>query len=245
MSFCQIPAALGVNIGSENGRPDEMPVIPRNFKAFEIGQFEVTQLQFKTLTKSEPWKENGVLKKEVKEGNNFPADYISYNDAQRFIKALNLLDDTATYRLPAETEWEYAARAGSLGNYYWGEVFDADYGYFWDNSSVEQYAHAVNTCPNALRNKKTPGYCANQFGLFHMLGNAGELTGDTISSRYENAPTDGNVTVESAESGEGRIIRGGFWFYSDTSVSSADRGGSGSDDYALSGRGFRVVRMAK
>jgi formylglycine-generating enzyme required for sulfatase activity len=47
MKFCDIPAAQGVLIGSENGESDEKPVKAKNFKKFQMTQVEVTQLQLR------------------------------------------------------------------------------------------------------------------------------------------------------------------------------------------------------
>ena len=46
IKFCDIPAAQGVVIGSENGEENEKPLNARNFKKFQMAQFEVTQSQF-------------------------------------------------------------------------------------------------------------------------------------------------------------------------------------------------------
>jgi len=273
MKFCDIPAAQGVLIGSENGRSDEKPVKARNFEKFQIAQFEVTQLQYKTIIGAEPWKENGKLKSYVQEGDNNPAVYVSYNEAQQFVRVLNWIDKTATYRLPTEAEFEYAARAETNRTdvdereslYYWGDEMDSSFAYFRGNTETTgQYARKVDSCPSHILDKKLPGYCANGFGLYHMLGNVWEWTADAYVNSYANAPTDGNEAVQAdgneeavrggrlwnlrsarrGEVGSDRVMRGGRWNGSARNLRSARRG-SGAPDYRYFNVGFRLVRTAK
>lgn len=244
MKFCDIRAAQDVRIGSESGNYDEWPVKPRNFKKFQMAQFEVTQLQYKTITGVEPWKEHGRVKSNVQEGNDNPAVYVSYDDAVSFARALSILDKTATYRLPTEAEFEYAARAGTTTNYYWGDEMDSNFAYFWGNTETTgQYARKVDSCPTPILNQKYPGYCANDFGLYHMLGNVWEWTADPYVNSYTNASTDGNVAV-AGNMESSRVVRGGGWFSDAQGLRSGIRlyGSPGRSFYDV---GFRLVRIAK
>lgn len=246
MKFCDIPAAQGVMIGSENGESDEKPVKARNFKNFQMAQFEVTQLQYKTVTGGEPWKENGEVKFYVQEGNDNPAVYISYNDAVEFARILSLIDKTATYRLPTEAEFEYAARAGTTTNYYWGDEVDSNFAYFGGDWRTGPYARKVDSCPTPILNQKYPGYCANDFGLYHMLGNVSEWTADAYDENsYANASTDGNVAVV-GDTDSYRVVRGGGWLSDAEDLRSSNRGyGYGASDGLSHDVGFRLVRIAK
>ena len=116
MKFCEIPTARGVLIGSRNGEKNEKPVQRRSFKRnFHIGQFEVTQLQYKTITRQEPWrKSDGSTREYVKRGDNYPVNYVAYYEARAFVNKLTQLMGDATYRLPTEAEWEYAARGRAI-----------------------------------------------------------------------------------------------------------------------------------
>lgn len=244
IKFCDIPAAQAVMIGSKNGESDEKPVKARNFKKFQMAQFEVTQLQYKTITGAEPWMENGKVKSYVQEGNDNPAVYVSYNDAAAFARILSLIDKTATYRLPTEAEFEYAARAGTTTNYYWGDEMDFNFAYFQGNTETTgQYARKVDSCPTPILNQKYPGYCANDFGLYHMLGNVWEWTADAYVNSYTNASTDGNVAV-AGNTGSCRVIRGGSWYFDAQLLRSANRFYGGPDG-RYNNVGFRLVRIAK
>ncbi len=54
-------------------------------------------------------------------GDDCPVEQVSWDDAQEFIRKLNQKEQTDAYRLPTEAEWEYACRAGSAGEFYFGD----------------------------------------------------------------------------------------------------------------------------
>lgn len=239
MKFCEVPAARGILVGSEHGSSHERPVIARNFNKFQIGQFEVTQLQYKTLLRSEPWKGKAY----VQENNNNPAVYVTYTDAVRFASILSIIDPTADYRLPTEAEWEYAARAGSPDHYYWGNDFDPNFAFYYETTRETGYhGRDVTSCPTPFLNERRPGYCANDFGLMHMLGNVWELTQDVYKSSYENASTNGHQAASGA--GSYRVVRGGSWYSFARSLRSAYRDIVKPDTRKFN-LGFRLVRMPR
>ena len=240
MKFCEIPAGSAA-IGSESKEWNQWPKFKRNFKSFQIGQFTVTQQEFKAVLDEEPWKEKESLKANVKEDNNNPAVYISYMKAKQFAHVMSLIDPSANYRLPTEAEFEYAARAGTHTHYYWGDDFDSNYAYYNDNT--EKHAYDVTTCPVAILDQKLPGYCANDFGLMHMLGNVWQWTADAYVNNYIDAPTDGNLAVE-GKAGSFRVVRGGSWHDEGLYLRSSTRlSSSPYADYSVVG--FRLVRTPK
>jgi len=222
-----------------------MPVTKRDFKSFQLGQYTVTQQQYKAVLDEEPWKENGQLKSYVKEGDNNPAVYVSYKQAEQFVRIMDLLDPSAKYRLPTEAEFEYAARAGTVTEYYWADEIDPRHAYYRDKSKgvAEYAARDVTTCPVAALDKKYPGYCANDFGLMHMLGNVWQWTADAYVNSYTNAPTDGNVAV-AVDAGSARVIRGGSWHDDGEYLRSAYRW-SNLPHARNTFVGFRLVRTPK
>lgn len=81
-------------------------------KPFYLSKFPVTQEQWVAVMGENPATRNL--------GRTNPVNSVSWFDAQKFIKALNLIEGTARYRLPTEAEWEYASRrvrdSGSHGD---------------------------------------------------------------------------------------------------------------------------------
>jgi formylglycine-generating enzyme required for sulfatase activity len=106
------------------------------------------------------------------------------------------------YRLPTEAEWEYAARAGTTGRYYFdgGENRLDDYAWYEANSDYETQDVGL----------KKP----NEWGLYDMLGNVWEFTYDYYDPELYKKMKDGlNVDPEGPGYGEGykASLRGGSW----------------------------------
>jgi formylglycine-generating enzyme required for sulfatase activity len=74
-------------------------------------------------------------------GDNLPVEQVSWNDAQEFIKKLNENEGITKYRLPSEAEWEYAARAGTITWYSFGDDESklGDYAWFVENSGEKTH----------------------------------------------------------------------------------------------------------
>lgn len=125
-----------------------------------------------------------------------PVVGVSWQDANAY--AAWLADQTGrSYRLPSEAEWEFAARAGSAGSFWWGFAPEReravcfDCGSAWDNRS---------TAP-------VGSFAPNPFGLFDTAGNAMEWVADCYHPNYQGAPNHGRawVTGDCAT----RVARGG------------------------------------
>lgn len=131
------------------------------------------------------------------------------------------------YRLPTEAEWEYACRAGTITNYYWGDEMDGNYCWYTDNS---------NDGVEPVGGKKP-----NLFGLYDMSGNVWEWCWDWYDEKYYSKSSSKNPTGSS--SGLNRIRRGGNWSGNAGNCQSTYRSynfpGIAGDDL-----GFRPVKRA-
>jgi formylglycine-generating enzyme required for sulfatase activity len=213
---------------SERGRgDDEVPVSVSVSKPFYLGITEVTQGQWRTLMGTSPWKGRDY----VRDGDGYPATFVSWNDAQVFCKNLSEKEGT-TYRLPTEAEWEYACRAGSTGKFSFGDDPTTLRDYCWygglvgnGNAKGEPFAHEVARLkPNA-------------FGLYDMHGNVWEWCEDAYSEKLP-----GGADPQTSE-GPLRVYRGGSWMIGAHFCRSAIRGCSDPSGFS-SQLGFRVVREA-
>lgn len=130
----------------DNERP---PHMERITTGFWLGQTPVTQAAYQRVTNENP---------SHFKGDQLPVEMVSWNEAENYCRSIG-------GRLPIESEWEYAARAGSVEARY-GNLSAIAWYYNGDPKST--------TSPVAL---KQP----NAFGLYDMLGNVWEWTEDTYS----------------------------------------------------------------
>lgn len=106
------------------------------------------------------------------EGDELPVENISWNDASEFVKRLGELIGKQ-FRLPTESEWEFAAKGGiySKGYQYSGSN-DLDCVAWYKDNSLRT-THAVKT--------KLP----NELGLYDMNGNVYEWCDDWVDTHYK------------------------------------------------------------
>ena len=184
------------------GAPGDEPGYQRNegpqhqvtlSEGYYLGRFEVTQGQWGSVMGTRPW----AGKEFVREGSDRPAVYLEWADAQAFTETLNAAVGEARYRLPTEAEWEYAARAGTLTRWSFGddETELGDHAWYranaWDVS--RQYAMTVGT--------KRP----NPWGLYDVHGNLWEWVQDRYDEYASVAQTDPQGPLDGAY----RVLRGG------------------------------------
>ena len=202
-------------------------------QTFQLGTHEVTLWQFKQFIANA---ERYDLLSDRFMGINRAGDsaavaVVSWQDAQAFIKWLNDQEGGERYRLPSEAEWEYAARAGTITKYSWGDsVGEADAYAWYDKNAYdkgEKYARVVGA--------KKP----NSWGFYDMSGNVWEWTQDCWNDSYNGAPSDGSAWI-SGDCSE-RVQRGGSLYYGRYSLRPAKRLKRSAD--SRSGySGIRVVR---
>ena len=157
-----------------------------------------------------------------------PVVCVSWKDAKAY--AAWLSGETGeTYRLPSESEWEYAARAGSTAKYSWGNEIG-------DNRAN------CDGCGSRWDKRRTApagSFAPNDFGLYDMHGNAWEWVEDCWNASYRGAPSDGGAW----RSGDcaTRVLRGGSWYSEPRDLRAAYRNGFTTGS-RLNSSGFRVAR---
>ena len=195
------------------GEPNEKPRHRVQIQSFAIGKYEVTQEQWYAVMGSNP---------SAYKGRTLPVEQVSFEDIRQFITKLNQKTGQK-YRLPSEAEWEYAARAGSTTIYPFGDKDLELHVYAWFNSIAAKANPVGLKWPNA-------------FGVFDMLGNAGELVQDCWHENYIGAPEDGSAWEEGCDQipfsrpvSRARevnyVVRGGSWNDSPGSMRSGSRFG--------------------
>jgi formylglycine-generating enzyme required for sulfatase activity len=210
-----------------NARAEETPQHRVSIRSFQIGKTEVTLGQFKKFIAGAGRKDlvDDHFMKDNAYGDDAPVVGISWSGAQAFIDWLNKIDGGG-YRLPSESEWEYACRAGSQHTYCGGNKL-SELGWSHTNSGE--------------RPRPVAGKRANAFGLYDMSGNAGEWVQDCWNGNYNGAPIDGSAWTSGHCSLDIRAQRGGSWCNFDWDTRAATRQ-NGSIGCSSMTEGFRLAR---
>ncbi|MFN7254446.1 MAG: formylglycine-generating enzyme family protein, partial [Microcystis sp.] len=223
LEMVDIPAGK-FNMGS-NEYEDEKPIHQVIVPAFQIGKYPVTQAQYQAVMGNNPSRFSGNPQN--------PVESVTWFNAQAFCEKLSQLTGK-NYRLPTETEWEYACRAGTETLFSFGDDRDKLGDYAWFDGNSNNTTHPVG--------EKRP----NPWGIYDMHGNVWEWCADQHHENYVNKPDnirengslawrDNNITNASSI-----IRRGGSWCRDPLVCSSAYRGRSVAE-ICNHDIGFRVV----
>ncbi len=202
-------------MGSTAGRSDETPIHRVSLtKPFYIGVYEVTQAQYEQVMGVNPSHFPGPKR---------PVEQVSWHDARAFCQKLSSLENRS-YRLPTEAEWEYACRAGSSKEYFWGKRFYARYA--WSRQNSAETTHDVGT------------RLSNAWRLHDMSGNVWEWCEDR-KGKYDPSGAE-ETDPQGPPKGKSRILRGGSWYGVAENCRSGARDKNAEDNrhYTF---GFRVV----
>jgi len=177
-------------------KPDEQPPHKVTFGySYAIAKHETTQELYHVVMGKNPskWKglRNAVEVVSSDEANEFCAK------ATKELRALKLLSDKETVRLPSEAEWEYACRAGTTTAWSHGAAEEELGKYCWYKANSKGFDPPVG--------EKQP----NPWGLYDMHGYNWEWVADDWQPNYKDAPTDGSA--RRAPGAKDRVIRGGSW----------------------------------
>lgn len=205
---------------------DERPQHPVTFaKPFAVSKFELTFEEWDTCISYGDCA--GVSDEGWGRGRQ-PVINVSLDDAKRYTAWLSRMTGKP-YRLLTEAEYEYAARAGTQTEYYWGDEIG------------ENHANCADCGSPPWGGKQTApvgSFAPNDFGLYDMVGNVYELIEDCYHRSYDNAPTDGSAWLGQCST---RVLRGGSWNDPHENLRSALRLGSYTGGHT-DGIGFRVAR---
>jgi len=213
----QIPAGeFMMGSRDKEGSADEHPRHKVSLDAYFIDKYKVTAAQYRVFADATGRK---MHKQPFPDKDNCAAVYINWHDAEAYCEYYGK-------RLPAEAEWENAARAGSDGKYCFGDDEGrlVEYAWYWGNSG--RRIHPVG--------RKKP----NRYGIYDMHGNTLEWVYDWYDGGYY-AQSPAKNPKGPAEGGE-KAVRGGSSFVSAGLCRSAKRMRS-SPDIGYSGRGFRCA----
>jgi formylglycine-generating enzyme required for sulfatase activity len=200
---------MGCSAGDEECNAAELPRRRlRVEKPFEMMEKPVTVAQFRDWALAS---ERRLPAQPKWSADEVPVVNVTWDEAVAFCSSM-------VARLPAEIEWEYAARGGSSAARY-GELDSIA----WYAGNSNKRAHPVG--------QKAP----NAFGLYDMLGNVWEWNADVF------AGTPGEGTAAPGGPHDLRSLRGGSWRNKAKQIRVSNRGRLAPDDRE-DDDGFRCVR---
>ncbi|MFB2970978.1 SUMF1/EgtB/PvdO family nonheme iron enzyme [Aerosakkonema sp. BLCC-F183] len=196
---------MGAPSSEYRSRDCERPQHEVTIKPFLMGKYPVTQAQWKAVANLA--KVNRDLQPDPSrfKGANRPVECVSWYDAVEFCDRLSR-HTGRYYRLPSETEWEYACRAGTITPFYFGQTITPELANYDGN-----YTYGLGRKGN-YRRETTPvgSFPPNAFGLYDLHGNIWEWCADHWHDNYQGAPNDGTIWLTSDERAL-RLLRGGSW----------------------------------
>lgn len=226
---------------SEPGRyTSEGPVhVVSLAKAIAVGKFEVTFAEWDVCVLARacaPVDDSGWGR------GKRPVSNVTYDEALVFTQWL-AVQTGKPYRLLSESEWEYAARAGTTMLRHWenSDSGACQFANVLDRAAKQKYSGAtVFECDDGhIHTSPVGSFLPNQYKLHDMMGNVAEWVSDCWNENYAGAPADGSAWTSGDCSK--RVIRGGGWASLPALVRSAMRYGYpvGARDSSV---GFRIAR---
>jgi formylglycine-generating enzyme required for sulfatase activity/predicted Ser/Thr protein kinase len=244
MGSSRLPLDIAAAYGGERGdyldeHPHHTVVLSQGFW---MGKYEVTIEQYQQF---DPEFTPMAERIQALPDPRRPVSNVSWRDATAFCGWLSGKTGDH-YRLPLESEWEYACRAGTTTERYWGD----------DDTSMAEYANVFDQSlaglPMPMRLRGRPvdindGFASsapvgsfkpNAWGLYDMIGNVAEYCLDWQGQYRETTVVD----PKGPRRGDTRTVRGGSWTSDAGAARSASRVDASPEDRNPY-RGFRVVRL--
>ena len=175
-----------------NEDASEKPVRQVTVKPFAMGKFPVSVAEWNACAAAKACGFTATGKDDA------PVTNVSWSDARQY--AAWLAETTRKpYRLPSESEWEYAARGGTQTRYWWGDQFQQGMVNCRNCSDIPPTDQPV----------KVGSLKPNPFGLFDMGGGVDQWVEDCWHKNYQGAPVDGSAWNENECTSH--VIRSGSW----------------------------------
>jgi formylglycine-generating enzyme required for sulfatase activity len=213
--------------GSDERRSEE-PVREVTIPSFAIGKYEVTFAEYDRYVEL-----MGGRRPDDRDWGRerHPVINVSWEDAVAYATWLSRATGKR-YRLPTESEWEYAARSGGQDEIWAGTS---------DESQLKDYA--VYGKKDGLRTKAVGSKKPNGLGLYDMSGNVEEWVGDCWHAG--EAPSDGSAWLKpNGGICSMHVIRGGDFHSISLKLRTSDRISYSwiSDSHMFINIGFRLAQ---
>lgn len=220
-----IPAGV-FSMGSDNGEDDEKPPHAVSVPSFYLDKNEVTNKLYKACVDAGECMAPQTLSSATRpnyfgnpEFDDYPVIFVNWAQAKAYCAWRGAL-------LPAEAQWEKAARGTTGYVYPWGNEIDVRFANY--NGSFRRDTTRVASYEQGK----------SMYGVYDMVGNVWEW----VSSLYMPYPYRVDERENPNTSGA-RVVRGGSWYDHTAGLRSSDRYGNGPED-ANDGLGFRCAREA-
>jgi formylglycine-generating enzyme required for sulfatase activity len=262
---------IGAPEGEAGRFAEEGPQRHVTIRRFAAGKYDVTRAQWAAFvaatnrkttagcmwspsekgTPDASWQKLGFS-----QDDNHPVVCVSWTDAQDYARWLSTRTGRS-YRLLTESEWEYAARAGTKTAFPWGNTASHDFANYGSDHCcgtglASGHDKWVYTSP-------VGSFPPNAFGLYDMNGNVLQWVEDCFSNSYANLPIDGSAYktqvkltltgdlagMSGTSSCAYHMLRGGDWGDSPALIRSASRNWGppmGATAPGTGGAGFRIAR---
>ncbi len=220
-------------MGSPNGSANQRPVHQVTIsQGMWMGKHEVTQEQYLSVMGTNPsYHQGGAFPGHLRR----PVERVSFANAQIYCANLTAIESAAgrippghVFRLPTEAEWEYACRAGTVGDWSLGA----------SPTCADANFSNPSPCVSPGQTAVVGSYLPNPWGLCDMYGNVWEMCLDAWDfsgpANYPSSP----VVDPIVRTGNTRIWRGGSFLHSSVTCSSPFRHPNPGAFYDA---GFRIV----
>lgn len=215
-------------------RAESQATVVRIVRPFAMGRTEVTRREFRVFLIETAYEQKGdcviwddeqsrfSIDRPADSGDSAdaelsddqPAACVSWHDARAYVQWL-AKKTGKPYRLPSESEWEYAARAGSASQWPWGDQASdgCDFANTYDLTGREHYALGWDPvrCRDGYPGLAPVGALRpNALGVYDLIGNVAEWVDDCYTDSYVGRPKDGRSWFWNGGCRR-HVVRGGSW----------------------------------